>query len=253
MQFACFSHRGNVREINEDSVHIPAQGQKAEPPYFMAVADGMGGHNAGEVASAMAIRSMVNLIKEEGIREALDENPVKALRRATIETNDKVYLLGRQSVKFRGMGTTLTAALCTQRSVIVSQLGDSRAYLVHPDGRYMRITRDHTLVQEYIDHNLMTPEQAVVDPRRNILVKALGTELGQAPDMYEIPWQQGDRLILCSDGVTAYFDDAELCAHVCFSPSIETCAAEVGELSLQRGGSDNISLCLALNQGGMPL
>ena len=250
MRFAGYTHKGNVREINEDSIYIPQQGQKTNYPYFLAVADGMGGHNAGEVASAMAIRSMVNLIREENTHGTLVLNPLKTLRQATIDTNDKVFMLGRQSIKFRGMGTTLTAALCFNAQVIIAHLGDSRAYIVRPDGTYRRITRDHTLVQEYIDHHVMTPEQAAVDPRRNILVKALGTELGQAPDMFEASWQEGDRLVLCSDGVTAYFDDEELCTSVYGIPDLESCANRIGELSLSRGGIDNISLCLALHTGG---
>ncbi len=249
MRFAGYTHKGNVREINEDSIYIPQQGQRTFP-YFLAVADGMGGHNAGEVASAMAIRSMVNLIKEETAHGDLIQNPVKALRQAMIDTNDKVFLLGKQSIKFRGMGTTLTAALCFESQLIVAHLGDSRAYIVHPDGTYSRITHDHTLVQEYIDHHVMTPEQAEVDPRRNILVKALGTEMGQAPDMFEVPWQVGDKLMLCSDGVTAYFGDEELCTVVSGSSEMQICANRIGELSLSRGGIDNISLCLAFYTGG---
>ncbi len=252
MQFACYTHKGNVREINEDNIYIP-QGQKTEPPYFLAVADGMGGHNAGEVASAMAVRSMVNLIKEESIKGSLVQNPVQILRKAMIETNDKVYLLGKQSIKFRGMGTTLTAALCFEAQLIVAHLGDSRAYIVHPDGTYMRITHDHTLIQEYIDHKILTPLQAALDPRRNILVKALGTEIGQPPDLFEVPWQAGDKFILCSDGVTAYFDDEELCSFVCAGNEIADCANQLGELSRKRGGIDNISVCLAFHKGGQTL
>jgi serine/threonine protein phosphatase PrpC len=253
MKFACYTHKGNIREINEDSIIIPPTGAKLAPPYFLAIADGMGGHNAGEVASAMAIRSMVNLIREERENETLLQNPTQALRNAMAQTNDKVYLLGKQSVKFRGMGTTLTAALCFYDQVIIAHLGDSRAYIVHPDGIYKRITHDHTLVQEYIDRKLMTPAQAALDARRSILVKALGTELGQAPDTFENPWESSDKLLLCSDGVTCYFDDDELCAYIHEASDAQACVNLIGQTSLQRGGIDNISLCLAFNHGGQTL
>jgi serine/threonine protein phosphatase PrpC len=244
MRFASFTHRGNVREINEDSVFIPPAG--AQPPYyFLAVADGMGGHNAGEVASAMAIRSMVNLLDEEHQKGRLSTDPVKTLRRATIATNDKVYLLGKQSRRFAGMGTTLTAALCLTDQILVAHVGDSRAYLLRDDEGIRRITHDHTLVQEFLDHNVLTAEQAQNDPRRNVLTRALGTEAGQTPDMFETPWGAGDTLLLCSDGLTAFVSDDEIGAIIRQTKNPDDAANMLGNLALARGGGDNISLCLA--------
>ncbi len=250
MEFAGYTHKGNVREINEDSLYIPQNWQSAEPPHFMAVADGMGGHNAGEVASAMAIRSMVNLLTTKDAQDDIVKNPVGVLRKVMMVTNDKVYMLGKQSAKFAGMGTTMTAALCYEQDVLVAHLGDSRAYLVHSDGSFLRITHDHTLVQDYIDHNLLTPEQAAMDPRRNILTRALGTELGQTPDMFDTPWQQGDTLVICSDGLTAYLNDEELCALASEATQALHCANMLGNIALERGGIDNISVCVAMHRGG---
>lgn len=253
MEFAGYTHKGNVREINEDSLYIPEDWQRTPPPYFMAVADGMGGHNAGEVASAMAVRSMVNAIVNEADAQDIDRNPADTLQTAMRASNDKVYLLGRQSEQFAGMGTTMTAALCFLQRIVVAHIGDSRAYLVHPDGGFLRITRDHTLVQDYIDHSLMTPEQAAVDPRRNILTRALGTRLGQNPDVYDTPWQQGDVLVLCSDGLTAYLSDEALCTLIKEATSARQCVDMLGNLALERGGIDNITVCMAMHKGGRTL
>jgi protein phosphatase len=253
MRFASFTHKGNVREINEDSVYVPATGGGPQPVYFLAVADGMGGHNAGEVASAMAVRSMLNLLSGDEMPDKPESDPVRVLRLATVTTNDKVYLLGKQSPRFAGMGTTLTAALCLPDNVVVTHIGDSRAYMVHENGGIFRITRDHTLIQEFVDHHLMTQKQAERDPRRNILTRALGTEIGQEPDMFEIPWKKGNRLVLCSDGLTMYAADDEIAEIVSGVSNLDECAKTLGDMALRRGGTDNISLCIALNEGGAAL
>ncbi len=105
-------------------------------------------------------------------------------------------------------------------------------------------------MQDFIDHKLMTPEQAATDPRRSILTRALGTQLSQAPDIYETAWQQGDTLMLCSDGLTVYLSDEAIGAFVSKAAKAKDCADMLGNIALERGGIDNISVCLAMHKGG---
>ena len=249
MIFASSTHRGKIRELNEDSVYVPAPHKYKGPAFLMAVADGMGGHNAGEVASAMAIKSLLNLLQQPGAEKRAQTEPVKFLSESVAITNDKIYYLARQGEKFSGMGTTLTAALCLPECVYVAHMGDSRAYLL-AHGRLQRITRDHTLVQELVQSGILTEQEAAIHPQRNIITRALGTQQSQAPDIFEQPWQRGDRLLICSDGLTNHVADEELEQYMKERHTPQQLCDLLVEQALHRGGSDNISVCVGDHQGG---
>ena len=154
---------GRVRPINEDSYYAPKPGE-----YFCAVADGMGGHNAGEVASAMAVR-----VLEEEMRTPTQPTE-EALRRAVERANTEIYRASKEREGCLGMGTTITA-LCMEGNIAhIAQVGDSRAYLIR-NRAILQVTTDHTLVEEMVLSGLITPSEAKVHPKRNYITRALGT------------------------------------------------------------------------------
>ena len=176
---------GRVREGNEDAYLVDdAMG-------LVAVADGMGGHRAGEVASATAL---------EALRSAITHG--RPLRESMQDANEAVFTKSLTDAELRGMGTTLTAAtLVTGGTVLVGHVGDSRAYLLH-DGELRQVTVDHSLVEELVREGRLTADEAAVHPQRSIITRALGVDASVEVDVYPVELAPGDRLLLCSDGLT---------------------------------------------------
>ncbi len=158
---------------------------------LIAVADGMGGHRAGEVASATAL---------EALRAAI--NGGRPLRESIEDANDAVYTKSLTDTSLRGMGTTLTAGtLVAGGTLLVGHVGDSRAYLLH-DGELRQVTNDHSLVEELVREGRLTADEAAVHPQRSIITRALGVDASVEVDVYPVELVPGDRLLLCSDGLT---------------------------------------------------
>ena len=182
---------GCLRDHNEDSLVVT-------PPLF-AVADGMGGHAAGEVASEIAVRVLSELAPEHPDGEALG--------RAIEEANRAVIQAAREGRGRQGMGTTMTAAMLEGERLVIAQVGDSRAYLLH-QGKLQQLTRDHSLMADMIEAGQLTPEEARTHPQRSVITRALGSDAHLHPDIYEINVETGDRLLVCSDGLSGMvFDD----------------------------------------------
>ena len=193
MRYASYTHKGNIRELNEDSLYVPDVRDEKAPAFFMAVADGMGGHRAGEVASAIAIKSMVNQLQDPCVREQAEKEPLVFLESCIAKTNQKIYMLSKTGLKFAGMGTTLTAAVCLSETVYVAHVGDSRAYLSHGQN-LTQITHDHTMVQEMVENGAIRPEDAPWHPYRHIITRALGIAKTQQIDTRCSPrWQDGSK------------------------------------------------------------
>ena len=234
---------GVVREHNEDSAYMePANG-------FFIVADGMGGHAAGEVASAMAVDTVRKTL--EAARkdiETFKRSPTDAGRRSIVQLLQSAVLSAHQAVFQRGqheadkagMGTTLDVVLIAGPEAFVAHVGDSRTYLVR-DGRSSQITTDHTVAEVLVIEGKLTIEEAQVSPLRTILVNAIGVSADVGVEMAHVTLKRGDRLLLCSDGLHDYFPIEEEIAQKLSTDAPGDALKDMVELAKTRGGHDNIT------------
>ncbi len=234
MKWAFATDVGRVRPNNEDSLLVrPDLG-------LFAVADGMGGHRAGQVASKVALetleKSMEGRLKEK-------EDPGSALVEAIKEANRSVYEMSSRHPDCAGMGTTLTAFLIDGACGYVAQVGDSRAYLLGPDGINL-ITEDHSFVWELVKRGGLTEEEAMCHPRRNVLTRALGIQPVLAVDLYRVDLLPGHILLLCTDGLTEYLRAGDILSVVKNAGEIEEAVQKLIGEALQAGGADNVSVIL---------
>jgi PPM family protein phosphatase len=224
------THRGGVRELNEDAL-------LAGPPVFL-VADGMGGHAAGEVASKIAVESLRGL-QDRGTVTA--EEVLGLLTLANQRIRD--HALTRPDTA--GMGTTATALVAVERDgqelLFAVNVGDSRLYRWRA-GELVQVTVDHTPVQELVDSGVIDEAQAAVHPDRHLISRALGTEPTPRPDVWFLVPEPGDRYLLCTDGLTRELAAAELAAALAAVPDPVTAADGMVDLALARGGRDNVSV-----------
>ncbi|NBI31807.1 Stp1/IreP family PP2C-type Ser/Thr phosphatase [Enterorhabdus sp. P55] len=219
---------GCVREHNEDSLVVA-------PPLYV-VCDGMGGHAAGEVASEIA----VDVIAERAPRHP----DAEALGRAVEEANLAIVRAAREGVGREGMGTTCTAAMLENERLVIAQVGDSRAYLLHK-GRLQQLTRDHSLMTDLIEAGKITSEEARVHPQRSVITRALGSDPRTTPDLFEINVETGDRLLLCSDGLSGMVEDDEIESLMARTPDPQRCAALLVNEAIAHGGYDNVTVVVA--------
>ena len=230
---AAGTDKGVVRSLNEDC-HL----MMVDRGVFI-VADGMGGHAAGEVASEMA----VNIIAEKmgSFRGKPDPEIARRLFEAVQEANAAIFKRTLVEQDKRGMGTTATVMILFPRRYLVAQVGDSRAYILR-NGRFHQITRDHSYVQEQVDAGLLTPEQARVHPYANVITRCVGSNEEVVPDIYFGSLEAGDIVLLASDGLTGMLEDDQL---VKILASGEDPDAMVGHMirdANRRGGLDNITV-----------
>lgn len=237
---------GKVRAINEDAggIFINKSGQ-----ILAAVADGMGGHQAGEIASQMAIEIVKD--KWELTVEFNEVTKAEIWMDETIQLiNERVYEHSLTNSELKGMGTTIVISLCTDEFVVVGHIGDSRCYLWNDETKLTRITSDHSLVNELVRTGQISELDAEEHPRKNVLLKAIGTEPNISPDIKTFEWQKNDRLLLCSDGLTNKIEDAELEDALSKMTDEEKTVKELIELANERGGEDNITLAIVHNKVG---
>lgn len=227
--YAARSDVGCVREHNEDSFI-------AATPLFV-VADGMGGHEAGEVASEIAIRTMLEKAPSSPDGDAL-ANAVRAANAAIISA-------AANGVGRPGMGTTMTAAQIFDDQLIIAQVGDSRAYLLH-EGTLQRVTRDHSLVADLVEQGRITEEEARVHPQRSVITRALGSDVTVEPDIYILRVNHGDRLLLCSDGLSSMIEDSSIAAVLRSNDDPQSCCDALIREALAAGGLDNVT-CIVVD------
>lgn len=219
---------GYVRDHNEDSLIII-------PPLF-AVADGMGGHEAGEIASEITVNTLAELTPSHLDAEGLT---------ATVEAaNYNVMKAPRQGIGRDGMGTTLTAAMLEGERLLIAQVGDSRAYLLHK-GHLQQITRDHSLMADLIEAGQITPEEARVHPNRSVITRAIGSDIHMRPDIYELNVDAGDRILLCSDGLSSMISNNAIESIMRRQSDAQHCADELVTAALENGGADNVTVVVA--------
>lgn len=225
--YAGLSDVGRVRTHNEDAVLL-------SPPLF-AVADGLGGHQAGEIASTVAIEALM--------ADAPLRADAKALGRAVRTANRAVVQAAKEGHGRSGMGTTMTAALVDGTEIAIAHVGDSRAYLYH-DRHLERITQDHSMVADLIRQGSLTEEESREHPNRSVITRALGSDPNMYADTFEVDANVGDVLLLCSDGLTSMLTDAQIADILSAYRDPESMVHALVDAANGAGGHDNISVVI---------
>ena len=233
LHYALRSDVGLLREGNEDSAYAG--------PRLLAIADGMGGHAAGEVASAVAISAIAPLDRQNLID---DDDMLNALADAVASARATLHDMSESDPAVEGMGTTLTAMLWAGARVAVCHIGDSRAYLLR-DGDLYQITRDHTLIQSLVDEGRLSPAAAANHPQRSLIMRALQGSTDADPDLAMHDAILGDRYLLCSDGLTDVVGDEAVHHILSTEPDAEDAVNQLIALAIRNGGPDNITCIVA--------
>ncbi|WP_018132913.1 Stp1/IreP family PP2C-type Ser/Thr phosphatase [Effusibacillus pohliae] len=248
MEYAAKSHIGLVRQINEDEFALHMD---LDPYQVVLVADGMGGHLAGEIASSIAVevagqelRQKLSGKTEEEAEPELSDYIVESILRA----NEEIYQRGRSSSGYAGMGTTIVASIVSPRSITLGYIGDSRGYLVTPKG-ITQLTDDHSLVNELYKNGQLTEEEVNAHPQKNILTRALGTDMQVEVDLIRTTWQEGDILLLCTDGLTNLVSNGEIAEVMSQPGSLDDKINRLIDRALEEGGNDNITVVALQNTG----
>jgi protein phosphatase len=234
---AALTDPGRVRRRNEDSF-------VCEPPLF-AVADGMGGAQAGEIASRIAATAF----REAGSADTAD--PGARLRSIIQEANRRIYARAARDPEVAGMGTTVTAALLAGDAVAVGHVGDSRAYRIR-DGVLEQLTDDHSLVADLVRSGRLSPEEAELHPQRSVITRALGTDPAVEVDSFSIEASPGDVYLLCSDGLTTMVDEETVLAAVSSGSDLAAAARILVDAANREGGEDNVTVVLFTVSDGDP-
>lgn len=243
MKWQFMTDQGRVRNHNEDAggVFINHADQ-----CLSVIADGMGGHQAGDVASQMA----TSIIEKEWLEMNEMNKPEEAeqwLKTIIDQVNHQIYEKSISQKECQGMGTTIVMTICTQDFITVAHIGDSRCYMVNEEG-FNQITEDHSLVNELVRSGQISLEDAEHHPRKNVLLKALGTEDAVYPDIRTISWEKDNMILLCSDGLSNKVADNEFQSYMENDESLEDTAKGLIALANERGGEDNISLVIVQHE-----
>lgn len=228
---------GRVRDMNQDYLLI-SEGPIGKLPNLFVVADGMGGHNAGDRASSLAVETMFDSIRDEK-----EKRPVKVLGRSIEAANRAVYEEAKISPSFQGMGTTVVAAVISRDKMYVANVGDSRLYVISND-TISQITRDHSLVEEMIRVGEITKEEARLHPDKNIITRAVGVRETVRTDFFEYRLANEDIVLMCSDGLSNMVSDTEILDIVRRERNLKKAAEALVNTANERGGKDNITVLL---------
>ena len=247
LMFVGQTDTGRVREHNEDTIATdPDVG-------LLVLADGMGGYNAGEVASGIAVKTITNLVREGLSREDLGSidrgtglsRPSIVLRDAITRANKIIYQTARSQAECEGMGTTVVAALFYDNRISIAHVGDSRLYRQR-GSQIAQVTMDHSLLQELVDRGFYSPEEAQRAANKNYVTRALGVEPQVEVEVQEHPVDKGDIFILCSDGLSDMVEDEDIRLTIStFGANLDTVAKQLIQLANENGGRDNVSVVLA--------
>jgi protein phosphatase len=245
---------GKVREHNEDTIAFDAD------IGLLVLADGMGGYNAGEVASGIAVKTIVNLVRESVEREDLGSaDPHSQLSRRSIVLRDAIqrankiiFQTAKTQPQCEGMGTTVVGALFHDDRVTIAHVGDSRLYRLR-GGRFEQLTLDHSLLQELVDRGFYSPEEAQRAANKNYVTRALGVEANVEVGLREETVEKGDHYVLCSDGLSDMVEDSDIHLTInTFGDNLASVAKQLIQLANDNGGRDNISVLLGRVLDGFP-
>lgn len=230
---------GRTRDTNQDYFYYSSEPVGNLPNLYL-VADGMGGHKAGDLASRFTIENVVRLV--ESYKDYRD--PVTILAKAINEVNEMLIEKSKESEDYEGMGTTLVAATIDGDVLKVANVGDSRLYLIEKD--ILQITRDHSLVEDMVRMGMIDKEEAKTHYKKNVITKAIGVadDRTATPDIFEIEISDGEKLLLCSDGLTNMVEDYEIKKIVTKNERIEDAVRALIDQANENGGKDNISAIL---------
>ena len=232
------THIGLVRENNQDALEYGTLSNTAQ---YAVVCDGMGGANGGNIASKIAVEVIGSRIRD-GYRENQNPGSVEHLLTSAMATaNAGVYDRAQRDAELSGMGTTVVAVITCEHTAYISHVGDSRLYL-YRDGNLSQVTRDHSVVQDLIESGQITEEEARSHPRKNYITRALGVVSEEYGEYDELELMTGDRLLLCTDGLTNEVEHAAICAFLTL-PAEEAAQALI-RAALDDGGMDNITVTL---------
>ncbi len=227
---------GSKRTNNQDSIYF-SDVPVGPLPNLYIVADGMGGHRAGDKASRMAIDLTVDFVKKSTI-----ENPIAVLKRAMIFANNEIYKAANKEVDYSGMGTTMVAAVAKDGMLYVANIGDSRLYAINEE--ITQITMDHSLVEELIRNGELERKKGRNHPEKNIITKAMGSREEVLPDFFEIEIKPNDKYLLCSDGLSNMVENDEIRDIVIENYSLDDIAQALVNRANYYGGTDNISVVI---------
>ncbi len=239
MEAYFLTDQGQVRGHNEDSggIYYNSSGQ-----LLAVIADGMGGHQAGDIASEMAV-SMIQKSWKESEALKVPEETEAWLADILFHVNNEIYNLALEKEELAGMGTTIVVVINCGDFFTVAHIGDSRCYL-HNENGFKQVTEDHSLVNELVKTGQISEEDAEQHPRKNIVLKALGTEDNVAADVRSLSWEIGDKLLLCSDGLSDKISKDKLLEFIRSEEKLEHIGQNLIDLANERGGEDNISLII---------
>ncbi|MCC8045635.1 MAG: Stp1/IreP family PP2C-type Ser/Thr phosphatase [Clostridiales bacterium] len=228
---------GMRRSSNQDFIYA-SEHPVGNLPNLMIVADGMGGHNAGDLASRYTVESII-----EYLEKAEEKRPIALLSEAIHYANDRVIEKAATDKSLEGMGTTVVAAVVRDGCLYIANVGDSRLYLI--DQQISQITRDHSLVEEMIRMGEIQRKDARTHPDKNVITRAIGVKAPVRIDFFDVKLEEGDRILLCSDGLTNMVEDSEILQIVRKYHSPKEAACHLVNEANKNGGKDNISVVLA--------
>jgi len=240
LEFSALTDTGRLRANNEDAVAVDARHGLA------VLADGMGGYNAGEVASALAVTTIASELTawlERAAAEAGIEDLQRAVEICVGNANRQIFDAAHTDPDCAGMGTTLVMAVAHGATLVIGHVGDSRAYRWR-SGALRQLTRDHSLLQEQIDMGLLTPQEAACSPNASLITRALGVEDSVRLDLQQAPMAPGDIYLLCSDGLTEMLSDADIAAVLESQEPLSRLTRRLIDMANAAGGRDNISVAL---------
>lgn len=227
---------GRKRQMNQDSV-FSSEIAIGNLPNLFIVADGMGGHRAGDYASKCTVDTM-----KEVVGDSLENDPVAILREAIEEANRRIYVKSAEDAEYEGMGTTVVAATITGNILRIANVGDSRLYIINDEIK--QITKDHSLVEEMIRMGGLDRDAARIHPDKNIITRAVGVSEQVLVDFFTVELTKQDTILLCSDGLTNMLDDEEILMIVRGQRDVVEKAQQLVYMANERGGKDNISVVL---------
>ncbi|TYP59994.1 Stp1/IreP family PP2C-type Ser/Thr phosphatase [Thermosediminibacter litoriperuensis] len=234
--------KGMVRTNNEDAFYLP---EGEDKPLLFIVADGMGGHKSGEIASRMAVEEISSHINHSFLVRGSGNETMQIIKEAFYNANIKIYRTSLQREECSGMGTTATMALFKDGRVYIGHVGDSRAYILR-DGCIRQLTRDHSLVWQLLEEGRLTLEEVRCHPMKNVITRALGVDENVDVDLVEHEYKKGDIFLLCSDGLTNMLEDKEIRDIILGAESVGAAADKLIEAANSCGGFDNITVEIIL-------
>ncbi|WP_312425782.1 Stp1/IreP family PP2C-type Ser/Thr phosphatase [Lacrimispora sp.] len=237
MKACAMTDTGRVRTANQDYVYAQAEPLGTLPNLFL-VADGMGGHQAGDYASRYIAESLVDHLKQ-----ADSSGIVPLLREEILKVNGMLYQESMKSTELNGMGTTLVAAVIEDTTMYVANVGDSRLYLVK-NNRLQQITKDHSYVEELVSLGQLERGSRDYQEKKNIITRAVGTEDKLEVDFFEVSLEPGDYVLMCSDGLSNMVEDAEIEEIICSELELQEKAEKLITIANDNGGKDNIAVVL---------